>query len=190
MARKVPELNASSMADIAFLLLIFFLVTTTMDVDSGIYRKLPQMPDENQKAEVKVKERNVLVVLVNRNDLLSVGGELLDIKDLRPKVREFILNSKNSKDLPEKVIKDIPFFGKQEVSKGIISLQNDRGTSYRMYIEIQNELAAAFNEVRDEKSLSKWGKVYDDLTIDQQGAIKQLIPMSISEAEPKNIGGN
>lgn len=189
MARKVPELNASSMADIAFLLLIFFLVTTTMDVDSGIYRKLPQMPEENVKSEVKVKERNVLVVLVNRNDLLSVGGDLLDVNELRAKVREFILNPNNSKKLPEKSLKDVPFFGKQEVSKGIISLQNDRGTSYKMYIKIQDELAAAFNEIRDEKSLNKWGKKYEDLTADQQGAIKQLVPMSISEAEPKNIGG-
>lgn len=189
MARKVPEVNASSVADIAFLLLIFFLVTTTMDVDSGIYRKLPQMPENENQSEVKVKERNVLVVLVNRNDALSVGGEILDVNALKDKVKEFILNPNNSPKLPEKSIKDIPFFGKQEVSKGIISLQNDRGTSYRMYITIQDELAAAFNEIRDEKSYNKWGKKFDDLTADQQSAIKDLVPMSISEAEPKNIGG-
>lgn len=190
MARKTPEVNASSVADIAFLLLIFFLVTTTMDVDSGIYRKLPPMPDKNdEQVENKVKPRNVLLVLINQADLLSVGGEIVNVKDLKPKVKEFILNPANNPKFSEKKAKEIPLFGSVEVSKGVISLQSDVGTSYEMYIKIQDELASAFNEMKDDVSLNKWGKRYDDLDAEQQDAVKDLIPMAVSEAEPKKFGG-
>lgn len=190
MARKTPEVNASSVADIAFLLLIFFLVTTTMDVDSGIYRKLPPMPDKNdEQVENKVKPRNVLLVLINQADLLSVGGEIVNVKDLKPKVKEFILNPANNPNFSEKKAKEIPLFGSVEVSKGVISLQSDVGTSYEMYIKIQDELASAFNEMKDDVSLNKWGKRYEDLDAEQQDAVKDLIPMAVSEAEPKKFGG-
>ena len=189
MARKTPEVNASSTADIAFLLLVFFLVTTTMDVDSGIYRKLPPMPEKDQQVENKVKPRNVLLVLINQADLLSVGGEIMNVKDLKPKVKEFILNPANNPKFSEKKAKEVPFFPNAEVSKGVISLQSDVGTSYEMYIKIQDELASAFNEMKDDKSMYKWGKHYADLNKDQQSAIKKLIPMAVSEAEPKKFGG-
>ena len=190
MARKTPEVNASSVADIAFLLLIFFLVTTTMDVDSGIYRKLPPMPDKNdEQVENKVKPRNVLLVLINQADLLSVGGEIVNVKDLKSKVKEFILNPANNPKYSEKRAKEIPLLGSVEVSKGVISLQSDVGTSYEMYIKIQDELASAFNEMKDDVSLNKWGRRYDDLDAEQQDAIKDLIPMAVSEAEPKKFGG-
>ncbi|GAB7086319.1 biopolymer transporter ExbD [Marinifilum fragile] len=190
MARKTPEINSSSMADIAFLLLIFFLVSTTMDVDTGIYKKLPPIPeDQTNDEEVKVKKRNVLAILVNRNDELLVNGELLDISQLREKTKEFILNPNNSEDLPEKQVKTIPYFGDVMVSKGLVSLQNDRGTSYEMYIRVQDELAIAARELKDEKAMSKWGKVYSELDDEQQEAVKKYVPMAISEAEPKNVGG-
>jgi len=190
MARKVPELNASSMADIAFLLLIFFLVTTTMDVDTGIYRKLPPIPDkEQQKSDVKVNQRNVLIVLVNRNNDLLVGGEILNISQLREKAKEFILNPANSADLPEKKPVEVPYFGRVMVSKGLVSLQNDRGTHYGTYIRVQDELAAAYREVRDGKSMQKWGKKYAELNEDEQAAVRKYIPVQISEAEPRNTGG-
>lgn len=190
MARKTPEINSSSMADIAFLLLIFFLVSTTMDVDTGIYKKLPPIPEETtNEPEVKVKKRNVLAILVNRNDELLVNGELLDISQLREKTKEFILNPNNSEDLPEKQVKTIPYFGDVNVSKGLVSLQNDRGTSYEMYIRVQDELAIAARELKDEKAMSKWGKVYSELNDEQQDAVKKYVPMAISEAEPKNVGG-
>lgn len=190
MARKTPELNASSMADIAFLLLIFFLVTTTMDVDSGIYRKLPPMPEKDQILDApKVKPRNVLLVLINQYDKLQVGGELMNVKNLKAKVKEFIMNPANNPKLSEKKAKEVPYFGLTDVSKGIVSLQSDVGTSYEMYIRIQDELASAFVEMKDEKSLQTWNKKYADLSEDQQEAIKKLIPTAISEAEPKQIGG-
>lgn len=190
MARKTPEINSSSMADIAFLLLIFFLVSTTMDVDTGIYKKLPPIPEKQETPEdIKVKKRNVLAILVNRNDELLVNGELLDISQLREKTKEFILNPNNSEDLPEKQVKTIPYFGDVMVSKGLVSLQNDRGTSYEMYIKVQDELAIAARELKDEKAMSKWGKIYSELDEEQQDAVKKYVPMAISEAEPKNVGG-
>ena len=190
MARKTPAINSSSMADIAFLLLIFFLVSTTMDIDTGIYKKLPPIPDEEQlDQDVKVKQRNVLAILVNRNNDLLVNGEVLDISQLREKTKEFILNPLNSPELPEKKATVIPFFGDVMVSKGLVSLQNDRGTSYEMYIKVQDELAAASRELKDAKAMQKWNKKFKDLDEDQQKAVRKYVPMQISEAEPKNVGG-
>jgi len=190
MARKTPEINSSSMADIAFLLLIFFLVSTTMDVDTGIYKKLPPIPENDQvDDDVKVKKRNVLAILVNRNDELLVNGELMDISQLREKTKEFILNPSNDEELPEKQVKTIPFFGDVMVSKGLVSLQNDRGTSYEMYIKVQDELAIASRELKDAKAMQKWNKKFSELEEDQQKAIRKYVPMAISEAEPKNVGG-
>jgi len=190
MARKTPEINSSSMADIAFLLLIFFLVTTTMDVDTGIYKKLPPIPEDSQQNDdVKVKQRNVLSILVNRNNELLVNGEVLSISQLRDKTKEFFLNPTNSGDLPEKALKNVPYFGDVMVSKGLISLQNDRGTQYATYIRVQDELAAASRELKDEKSMQKWGKKYAQLTEDQKAAVRKYIPVQISEAEPRNTGG-
>lgn len=189
MARKSPEINAGSMADIAFLLLIFFLVTTTMDTDSGISRRLPPPPDPT--AEIpEVKTRNVLNVLVNKNDRLMVSGRLGDIQTLKEDAKRFLSNTNNDPTLPEKREENIPGLGVYPVSKGIISLKNDRGTSYEMYIAVQNELTAAFNELRDELSRQRFGKKFSELTDNQSiEAIQKAVPVSISEAEPEDIGG-
>lgn len=193
--RKIQEINAGSMADIAFLLLIFFLVSTTMDTDSGIVRKLPPMPEEQkQEDQVDVKERNIFVVLVNRNNQLLVEGELMDIKDLRAAAREFILNTYDDPNLPAKEWIEVPIFGQVQVTKKhVISLQNDRGTSYGMYIAVQNELAGAYNDLRNELAERKFGVKYTDLkgeeNKEKREAIEEVYPMKISEAEPKNVGG-
>jgi biopolymer transport protein ExbD len=196
MARKKrtpPEINAGSMADIAFLLLIFFLVTTTMDVDTGLQRMLPPPLPPDMPEPPEIKQRNVFVVLVNANNQLLVEGDWLDIRNLRKKAKEFIANPTDKGELPEKEMKEVPFFGMYPVSKQVISLQNDRGTSYETYIKVQNELAAAYNELRNELALSKFGKSYDDLVRlgdkEKTDAVKAIYPQRISEAEPKNIGG-
>jgi biopolymer transport protein ExbD len=189
MAKPTPEINGSSMADIAFLLLIFFLVTTTMNVDTGLARMLPPMPESQDKTEQDVKQRNIFTVLINKSDRLLVEGKPLDINMLREKTKEFIANPNNSPDLPEKDVIDVEFFGTVEVAKGVISLQNDRGTSYSMYMQVQNELVAAYNELRNEIARTKFGKYYNDLTEDQQKAIQRIYPLRISEAEPKSVGG-
>jgi len=190
MAKKVPEIPSASMADIAFMLLIFFLVTTTMDVDSGLERRLPPPADPNQvQADIQINERNIFVVLVNAQDQLLVENEWLAIKDLRAKAMEFLDNPKNIATLPEKEVKEIPFFGPTEIVKnGVISLRNDFGTTYGMYLNVQNELVAAVNDLRDAKAMQKWSKKFKDLNEAQQDAVKMIYPQKISEAEPKKVG--
>ena len=141
------------------------------------------------KLSDKIKERNVFVVLINKNNQLLVEGEPLNTDYLKDKAKEFIANPRNLENLPEKKMTEVPYFGDYPVSKGIVSLQNDRGTSYGTYIEVQNALAQAYNELRDEIALTKFGKKYDELTEDKMDAIKKIYPQRISEAEPKNIGG-
>lgn len=190
MARRAsPEINAGSMADIAFLLLIFFLVTTTMDVDSGITRRLPP-PVENLDDDIKIKQRNILNVLVNKNDRLLVDGKPGDISTLKDVAKNFMIPVfPDNIAHPETDLKSIELIGEVHTSKGVISLKNDRGTSYDMYIRVQNELARAFNELKDEMSVRYFGTKYDKLTReDEIKAINEAVPVRISEAEPENIG--
>jgi len=187
--RELQEINAGSMADIAFLLLIFFLVATTMDIDSGLSRKLPPIPEENQQDDSKVKERNVVVVLINSHNQLLVEGKPMQVRNLREKIKEFIANPLDKADLPEKKLTEVEYFGTYPVSKAIVSLQNDRGTNYKTYLAVQNELVAAYNELRNELALQKWGKIFNELKENEKKAIKKIYPQRISEAEPKNIGG-
>jgi biopolymer transport protein ExbD len=187
--REIPEVNAGSMADIAFLLLIFFLVTTTMDSDTGLARLLPPILDENEPPPPPIKQRNVFVVLLNSQNQLLVKGELMDISDLREATKEFIENPERKEELPAFKEVEVPLLGVVEVSKGIISLQSDRGTEYQAYLMVQNELAAAYNELRQVRSRKEFGKDYADLEDDERKAIRKAIPQQISEAEPKNVGG-
>jgi biopolymer transport protein ExbD len=188
--RAAPEINAGSMADIAFLLLIFFLVTTTMDVDTGITRKLPP-PVENPDEDVDVKERNVLKILVNNQDMLMVDGQRGDVRLLKEKAKDFMALHPDNPDYPEVGPKFIEELGREvQMSKGVISLKNDRGTSYEMYITVQNELARAFNEMKDEKSVELFGVKYSKLVDENKiDIINALVPVRISEAEPEDIGG-
>ena len=207
--REISELNAGSMADIAFLLLIFFLVTTTMDTDTGLIRRLPPPPEDIPDDNDKIKQRNIFEILVNANDQLLVEGEYIQVTALRAKAKEFIKSSPSfpnvtdasnaaNPNMPEFKQEEIPVLGNMLVSKQIVSLQNDNGTSYEMYIKVQNELVAAYNELRNEFALQKFGKSYDELS-QQSGssdaikekmtAVKKIFPQRISEAEPKKIGG-
>ena len=194
--REVQEINASSMADIAFLLLIFFLVTTTMSVDSGLSRQLPPpLPPDMEKPNVEIKERNIFVVLINSLNQLLVQGELLDIKQLKTKAKEFIKNEANSVNLPEILPVEVTFEGGitetvMTTKNHIISLQNDVGTQYQKYIEVQNELVAAYNEIRNEYSTNRFGSTYAALSEENKKAVQDIYPQKISEAEPKKYGGN
>lgn len=206
--RELQEVNAGSMADIAFLLLIFFLVATTMDVDTGLTRLLPPIPEDEQEMEVQVKKRNVLVVLINRNDQLMVRGEFgTRVDELKDITMEFFTNPANDPDLPEKEDAEIQFppgssplipadgIWRGKVSKGVISLQNDRSTTYKQYLMVQNELVAAVNQLRQDFCKLYFDKDYDDLNMNSprekeiSEAIRQVYKMNISEAEPKSIGG-
>jgi len=187
--------------------LIFFLVTTTMDIDTGITRLLPPEPEENQEQQVQVNKRNVLPVLINRSDQLMVGGEMMDRLALKDKVIEFFTNPERREDLPVMEMTDVQFppgsssmlppdgMWRGEVSKGVISLQNDRSTTYGKYLQVQNELVAAVNQLRNDFCRQFFDKDYDDLnTADPvqqeiQDGIRQIYKMNISETEPKDIGG-
>lgn len=188
--RKVPEINSSSTADIAFLLLIFFLITTSMDTDRGLARQLPPPPEKDQKMDdIKVKDRNILPVFLNMQDQLMCGNDYITVDQLRAKAKEFIANPYNDENKPEKSSTNVEFFGNMMVTKNhVISLRCDRGSSYKAYLAVQNELVAAYNELRDELAQEKWQKNYVDLNDDQQKAIRDIYPQKISEAEPKKYG--
>ena len=172
--REIQEINASSMADISFLLLIFFLVTTSMATDKGLMRRLPApVPEEEKKEEeVEINERNMMMILINSNDQLMVNNELMDVRDLKEKAKEFIANPNNSETLPAKKVENIPFFGDIAITKDhVISLQNDRGTSYQAYINVQNELVAAYNELQNDLAKNKFGAAFEDLDDDRKKAV-------------------
>lgn len=204
--RKVPAMNSSSMADISFLLLIFFLVTSSMDTDSGLARRLPPPPqDEQNLQEMDVQRRNLMVVLVNSQNQTMVRDQAGDdwyanITEmegrggkvgLKDRVREFITNPNNREDLPELIEEDLGSpIGTVAITKDhVISLQNDATTSYKAYIAVQNELVKAYNELREEASKEYFQKSYDELLVAEQDQINKLYPQRISEAEPKNYGG-
>ncbi|MBQ6300689.1 MAG: biopolymer transporter ExbD [Bacteroidales bacterium] len=186
--KKVPEINGSSMADIAFIALIFFLMVTTMDKEEGISRLLPPIPAEDQKVEdQKVNRRNIIQVKINSNDRLLAGSQPMDVSQLKDKIKEFMTNPYDDPNLPEKEVQDIPGLGPVPVSKGVISLQNDRGTTYQAYITVQNELIKAVNELRDEFSMRTYGKKYNKLDETRQEIVRKAVPQRISEAEPKDV---
>ncbi len=174
--RMNNEINAGSMADIAFLLLIFFLVTTTIAEDKGILVKLPPWSDEEPDI-TKLKERNVYSVLVNAQNQLLVREEPMRIGELRENAKEFIMNPARRPDLAE------------GPKNAIISLKNDRGTDYDTYLAVYNELKGAYEELWDELSMRRYGTPYDDeMPFAQRKAIRDEIPFVISEAEPTNFG--
>jgi biopolymer transport protein ExbD len=189
--RQVPEINAGSMADIAFLLLIFFLAATTMDSDTGLMRQLPTIPDPNVPQDVnQINDRNILEVKVNKDNLLLVEGELADFNQLRELTLNFIVNAEDRANMPEKETVNIPYFGDVAISKAVISLQNDIGTKYGVYIAVQNELIAARGKLRNDLAIQEFGVPYEKLDEDKKGAVDDFYKVPISEAEPKRIGGN
>jgi len=204
MRRETPEISAGSMADIAFLLLIFFLVTTTMDVDSGIVRKLPPPLDKNIDPP-QINKRNIYTVLINSADMILITVKGQDpkpgnIKTLRANVKEFLRpHYPDDPRFPETEKIELDIKGKKipyYKTKGVVSMQNDRGTSYKIYIHVQNELAGAVRELRDELSEEYYGMTFKELLdskkeSDKEAAkqIQKAVPMAISEAEPADFGG-
>ncbi len=162
--RAAPEVNAGSMADIAFLLLIFFLVTTTMEKDSGINRKLPPMEDSDE--DVVIKQKNIFTVLINNKDQILVEDELMEIKDIRQAAVEFLDNGGGTDNDGNKC--DYCHGAKNPSSsdhpdKAIISLKNERMTSYGTYISVQNELVAAYNVLRDKRALQLFNLSFGEM---------------------------
>jgi hypothetical protein len=200
--RSAPEVNAGSMADIAFLLLIFFLVTTTIETDSGLNRKLPPM--EDQVDPPIIREKNIFTVVVNKNDQLLVEEELTEIKDLRSLAVSFLDNGGGvGEESCDYCQGERDESSSDNPDKAIISLKNNRETSYKVYIAIQNELVAAYNELRNREFLRLYPstglnfvdaqKKYDDprTSVDDSedlkpkiDVVKNMFPQKLSEAEP------
>lgn len=199
--RSTPEVNAGSLADIAFLLLIFFLVTTTIETDSGISRKLPPMQDENVEPPI-IKEKNIFKVIVNRNNDLLVEDELMELKDLKEAAIAFLDNGGGvgpeacdyCQGARDPASSDNPI-------KAVIMLVNDRQTEYGTYIAVQNELVGAYNELRDRTARRLYGKSFAQMEADfnsvkytgnkeklkeQIEEIRDMWPQKLSEADPKN----
>src|SRR5690606_37869536 len=196
--RKIPEINAASMADIAFLLLIFFLVTTTIESDSGISRRLPPIePPEDEQKDI-IRERNIFLVLINKDDRLLVENNPMELKDVRKAAMEFLANGGDGtcdycRGLKAQSSSDNP-------EKAIISLQSDRLTSYKMYIAVQNELVAAYNDLREREAQRLYNSDYremeknfadagwrgnKDKLKEQLDMLRNMYPQKLSEAEPK-----
>lgn len=200
--RSAPEVNAGSMADIAFLLLIFFLVTTTIETDSGLNRKLP--PIEEIEDPPIIKQKNIFTVVVNKNNQLLAEEELTDISDLRALAVEFLDNGGGvGEEACDYCQGDRDPSSSDNPDKAIISLKNDRETSYKVYIAVQNELVAAYNELRDREfsrlfpnegmTFVEANKKYSDprTSTDEKdrlrpklSEVKLLFPQKLSEAEP------
>ena len=205
MPRKSPDVNAGSMADIAFLLLIFFLVTTTIETDSGINRKLPPM--EDQIDPPIIREKNIFTVVVNKYSQILVEEKLTDIKDIRRLAMDFLDNGGGRGDEACDYCKgDRNPRSSDNPDKAVISLKNDRETPYKSYIAVQNELVAAYNELRDREFKNRYPNegltyfeadfIYSDprTTVAQKtnlkeklDVVKKLYPQKLSEAEPSKV---
>lgn len=193
MAKKVPAINASSMADISFLLLIFFLITTSMDVSQGLARRLPApLPPDAKVEDTDINKRNLMIVKINSANQLMVQGQEISIKQLRERAKEFISNPDDNAYLPKLVEEDFgaPIGVVRYAKDHVISVQNDVDTQYQAYLDVQNELVAAYNELRDECARKYFHAPYNELDEDAQKQIQKVYPQKISEAEPKNYGGN
>ncbi len=203
--RSTPEVNAGSMADIAFLLLIFFLVTTTIEKDKGIARQLPPIEPPTEKPPI-IKQKNLFIVNVNKDDQLLVEDDLMELKDLRQAAIDFLDNGGAPSGSPEYCNfcqgKRSPS-SSDNPEKAVISVQNDRLTSYKMYISVQNELVAAYNYLRNRESQRLYGWNFTEVSKainegefrgskeaakTKLAAIREMFPLLLSEAEPKTRG--
>jgi len=169
--REDAEIPGSSLADIAFLLLIFFLVTTTIDIDTGIGLVLPPAPDPNQEPP-PVKERNMLKILVNAQGMILLEEEPVSIDQVKQKVKEFVVNNGRDPNLSD------------NPDKAIVSIKTDRQTPYRVYINMLDEVMGAYRELRNERALAETGTPYEQLGEENQKAINEALPKKISIAEP------
>lgn len=181
--RKIPPINSSSSADIAFLLLIFFLLTTSLEKERAFSRSLPEKREEPGKAK-EVKERNIFELTACADNSLLYRGEKITPEDLRNSAKLFISNPYDDIHLPEKFETDVPGFGKYRITENHLFLIHiSREAQYQTYVSVQSEINAAYNELRNNLSFQKWGKRYAELSSERQNAVMQIYPYKISETE-------
>ncbi|WP_298535418.1 biopolymer transporter ExbD [uncultured Algibacter sp.] len=182
-SKLIPEVNAGSMADIAFLLLIFFLVTATISSDEGLNRLLPRPCPTGTDCSTDVNERNILRVVINGNDEIMIENEIVSIEDLKERTKTFLDN--NGDGSCGYCNGDKNNISSDNPKEAIVSLQNSKQTTYKTFIAVQNELTKAYYELRQAYSLNKIGKVVDKLTETEMKQVKNAYPFILSEAETK-----
>ena len=187
--RKIPELNTTSTADISFMLLIFFLVTSSMDTDLGLPRQLPPPPDEQVEQELTVKERNVLQIEIDAHDRLTCGGEPVSTGELTDRIARFVANEQDDPTMPEKSRREVNLLGLVEVSdRHVIAIQVDRETTYDAYFQMQNAIARAYARLRNQLALQHFGHPLRQCSPDEQAALAIVCPQRISETPPREQG--
>lgn len=184
--QRVPGLNMTATADISFMLLIFFLVASSMDTDKGLSRQLPPPRDSQMEQDMQVKQRNVLEITLDANDKLSIGGETIEnAAELTNRIAEFVANANNDPSLPEKSRRDVHLLGVTEVSdRHILSLQVDRDATYDAYFQMQDAIVRAYARLRNQLAHQRFGRTYVQCTKEEREAIGMVYPQRISE----NVG--
>ncbi len=182
-----PQLNTTSTADISFMLLTFFLVTTSMDTDKGLARRLPPPPQQEEAREVSINQRNVLRVSIDDGDVLRCDGKEVSFRELSSAVESFVENKGNTADKPEKHVRNIPLLGRCAITdKHIVSIKVADNASYDTYFKTQNAIVCAYNRLREKLAKSRFGHPLSQCTQEQRDAVNAYYPQRISEAEPGN----
>lgn len=185
-ARRTPSLNTTSTSDISFMLLIFFLVTTSIDSEKGLSRRLPPPPEDASPTELTVEKRNTLVVTVDGDNRVTCEGSVVSLQELKARVEAFVENKGNDPALPEKRVRDIPLLGQCAVTDNhVISLEVDRRATYDAYFHTQEAIVAAYNALRDRLSRERFGHSYSECSKEEQAALAVYYPQRISETEPE-----
>ncbi len=188
--RDVPALNTTSTADISFMLLIFFLVTSSMDTDKGLTRQLPPPEDDSREEEIEVKKRNVLELELDGNDRLTCNGEPISTRELTLRVEEFVANRNDDPSLPEKSLREVHLMGRVSVSdRHVITVRADRNTTYNAYFEMQNAIVRGYGHLRDQLARSRFHHSYARCSQEERDAIALVYPQRISETMPEKTEG-
>lgn len=192
MKREIPEINATSTADMAFMLLVFFLLTTSMETEKVIQRILPPASDSVRSSKpIQVKKRNLLEIKIDASGGILCNGEPVPIKDLKQSVKSFIENVDNDNSLPEKNLRHIPLLGDVSVTDShVIAIHYEENTDYYSYFEVQNQVMMAYGELREELCRKVFHCNYTDADADEKEALRAYYPQRISESMIVNEGGN
>ena len=188
--KRVPGLNTTATADISFMLLIFFLVASAMDTDKGLPRQLPPPQDNKVEQDLHVKQRNIMEIRIDGHDQLTIDRQPATPEELTSRIADFVANTQNVADMPEKSRREVHLLGLVEVSdRHILSVQVDRNTSYDAYFQMQNAIVAAYARLRNELAVKRFRRSYTSCRAEEREAINMVYPQRISEDTPTEEEG-
>ena len=180
--RDVPEINATSTADMAFMLLVFFLLATSMGSRKSIRQELAPPVDSTRVAPLQVKTRDLLIIRLDKDGQTYIGDEAVAASDIKTRVKRFIENPTNNPDMPERHERELPLIGRTQVTDThVIALQYDSRTNYKAYFSIQNQLREAYRELREAGTQTYFHCSFDEASVEQQEVIRACYPQRISE---------